>query len=122
MTWGFGHMLRQFDPEHYDPALSKWKETTLPINPDQYNGGWKVFPREDSGVKKQLSIIKKFISTASVIVNAGDPDREGQLLIDEVLEYYGNQKPVKRIWLAALDPKSVSKALNSLKDNADYQN
>ena len=31
------------------------------------------------------------------IIHAGDPDDEGQLLVDEVLEYAGNTKPVKRV-------------------------
>ena len=120
VTWGFGHMLRQYNPEQYDAALKSWTDRTLPFNPEQYNGGWKVVPKEDSGVKKQLGIIKKFLAGSTLIVNAGDPDREGQLLIDEVLEYYDNRLPVKRIWLASLDPKSVSKALASLQDNNKY--
>ena len=32
-----------------------------------------------------------------MIVNAGDPDREGQLLVDEILDFVGNKKPVQRI-------------------------
>ena len=24
VTWCFGHMLRLYDPEDYDPALKKW--------------------------------------------------------------------------------------------------
>ncbi|WP_420917734.1 hypothetical protein [Pseudomonas syringae group genomosp. 7] len=31
------------------------------------------------------------------MVHAGDPDDEGQLLVEEVLEYFGNTAPVKRI-------------------------
>lgn len=36
---------------------------------------------------KQLNVIKHFLHEASEIVHAGDPDREGQLLVDEVLDY-----------------------------------
>jgi DNA topoisomerase-3 len=56
------------------------------------------------------------------VVNAGDPDREGQLLVDELLEHLGNTKPVKRIWLASLDETSVKKAISTMKDNSEYQN
>ena len=41
------------------------------------------------------------------MVNAGDPDREGQLLVDEVLEHFNYRGPVARIWLPSLDDKSV---------------
>ena len=55
-------------------------------------------------------------------VNAGDPDREGQLLVDEVLYYVGNTKPVQRILLNALDEKSIRSALDDLRDNKDFHN
>lgn len=43
------------------------------------------------------------------------------MLIDEVLEYVGNNKPVKRILLSALDEKSIKKALDNLRDNREFQ-
>ena len=54
-------------------------------------------------------------------MNAGDPDREGQLLIDEMLDYLGNTKPVERILLNALDEKSMRYALEHMQDNKKYQ-
>ena len=54
--------------------------------------------------------------------HAGDPDREGQLLIDEVLDYVGNTKPVQRILLNALDEKSIRTANAHLRDNRDFFN
>lgn len=32
-------------------------------------------------------MIKRFLHQAGEIIHAGDPDREGQLLVDEVLDY-----------------------------------
>ena len=66
--------------------------------------------------------MKDLIGEADTIVNAGDPDREGQLLVDEVLYYVGNTKPVQRILLNALDEKSVRAALSDLRDNKDFHN
>lgn len=54
------------------------------------------------------------------MVNAGDPDREGQLLVDEVLEHFNYRGPVARIWLPSLDDKSVRIALNGIRDNTPY--
>lgn len=52
------------------------------------------------------------------VVNAGDPDREGQLLVDEVLEHFKYHGSVARIWLPSLDDRSVEIALNNITDNA----
>ena len=54
-----------------------------------------------------------------MIVGAGDPDREGQLLIDEVLERckLPKSKQVLRYWASAIDDASVRKALNNLQPN-----
>ena len=114
VTWCFGHLLELANPDHYDPALKKWDATVLPIIPKE----WKLLPRK--GVAKQLNVIKKLLKKADVVVNAGDPDREGQLLVDEVLEHFNYSGDTQRIWLASLDEKSVATALSSLKDNKDY--
>ena len=114
VTWCFGHILEQCDPGEYDERYQKWVMDDLPIIPEK----WKLNVKKDAA--KQYKIIKELVKKADYIVNAGDPDREGQLLIDEVLQHLGNKKPVKRILLNALDTKSVVQALGDLRDNKDY--
>ena len=114
MTWLFGHLLRQAEPAEYDPKYKQWRADDLPIIPHQ----WKLFV--DDGAAKQFNTVKMLIAKADEIVNAGDPDREGQLLVDEVLDFVGNEKPVKRILLNALDEKSIRKANDDLRDNSDF--
>lgn len=46
-----------------------------------------------------------------MVVNAGDPDREGQLLIDEILEFLGNRKPVRRVLISGFDETTVANGL-----------
>ena len=116
VTWCFGHLLEMAEPEDYDPALKQWSADKLPIIPDE----WKLLPRPDA--KGQIAVIKKLLKAADSVVNAGDPDREGQLLVDELLEHLGNRKPVSRIWLAALDEASVRKALASMRPNEGFAN
>lgn len=116
VTWGFGHILRQAEPNEYDSKYQKWRMEDLPIIPED----WKLLI--DKSCEKQFYIIKGLIDQATEIVHAGDPDREGQLLIDEVLDYLGNAKPVKRILLNALDEKSIKKAIGSLRDNQEFLN
>lgn len=114
VTWCFGHILEQYDPDEYDEKYKHWNLEDLPIIPDV----WKLNVKKDAAA--QFKIIKGLIGKAEIIVNAGDPDREGQLLVDEVLEYVHNKKPVQRILLNALDDKSVKEALNDLRNNEDF--
>ena len=116
VTWCFGHILEQYEPQDYDNRYARWQITDLPIVPSP----WKNKVRKDA--KKQFTVIKKLVETADEIVNCGDPDREGQLLIDEVLEelHVLGKKPIYRLLLSALDEKSVQTALNDLRQNDDF--
>ena len=114
VTWGFGHLLRQAEPQEYDEKYKKWRAEDLPIVPQE----WKLIV--EASAKKQFGIVKDLIARADEIVHAGDPDREGQLLIDEMLDYVGNTKPVRRILLNALDEKSIREANDHLRDNRDF--
>ena len=115
VSWCFGHIYEMLAPEDYNPAWSRWSLASLPLVPCQ----WGLKPKREA--KEQIRVIKNLIAQCSVIIHAGDPDREGQLLIDEVLEELHNKKPVLRLWLSATDEKSVKKALAGLKDNREFR-
>lgn len=114
VTWGYGHILRQAEPGEYDARYEKWRAEDLPIIPTE----WKLLVADSC--RKQFAVIKHLLEQATEIIHAGDPDREGQLLIDEVLDYLNNEKPVQRILLNALDEKSIKKAIADLRDNRDF--
>ncbi|MBQ7704619.1 MAG: DNA topoisomerase 3 [Selenomonadaceae bacterium] len=116
VTWLFGHVLRQVEPEAYDAKYKFWRAEDLPIVPQI----WKL--EVDPKAAEQFNIVKKLIKDADEIIHAGDPDREGQLLVDEVLDFVGNKKPVKRILLNALDETSIKRANENLRDNAEFFN
>lgn len=123
VTWAFGHLYEQAEPDAYLPdtvpvngkGKKRWRLEDLPIIPET----WQKVAK--ASAKDQLAAIRKLLKDSTEVVNAGDPDREGQLLIDEILEALRWKGPTKRIWLAALDPASVQKALASLKDNTTYR-
>ena len=114
VTWCFGHLLEPCYPEDYKSEYSSWRREHLPIIPQ----AWKSKAKPKAAA--QLKIISRLLKEAQSVVNAGDPDREGQLLVDEVLEHFSYKGPVARIWLASLDDRSVKKALNGITDNARH--
>ncbi|WP_322075502.1 DNA topoisomerase III [Burkholderia cenocepacia] len=123
ITWCFGHMLEQAEPDEYTPddvprngnGKKMWRVDDLPIIPET----WIMRPREDA--EKQLAVIERLLKKATEIVNAGDPDREGQLLVDELLEHFDCNKPVRRFWVSAQDSVSIKRGLAALKSNDEYR-
>ena len=115
VSWCFGHIYQLAEPEDYESSWSKWSLDTLPMVPLH----WQLKPKSEA--KEQIRLIKALLCECSEVIHAGDPDREGQLLVDELLEELQNKKPVKRMWLAATDEKSVQKALGALRDNQEFQ-
>ena len=125
ITWCFGHMLELALPDEYttDDAprtaagKKRWRVEDLPIIPVK----WKSHPKPDA--RKQLKIIGGLLKRSDLteVVHAGDPDREGQLLVDEVLSHFKNRKPTKRYWVSAQDPITVRRGLSSLKENEQFQ-
>lgn len=116
VTWLYGHVLRQVDPASYDERYKSWRMEDLPIIPRI----WKL--EVNPSTAEQFEVVKNLILRADEIIHAGDPDREGQLLVDEVLDFVGNRKPVKRILLNALDETSIRRANEDLRDNKDFFN
>lgn len=116
VTWCFGHLLETAPPHHYDPKYSAWRMADLPIVPQQ----WALLPKDDDSAK-QLALIAQLIGRADTVVHAGDPDREGQLLVDQALDHAGNTKPVTRFWASAQDSVSIRRALAELKPNEGFR-
>jgi len=114
VTWCFGHMLSLYDPEDYDPQYKQWQMVHLPI----VHLPWKKKITSDK--KKQVGIIKDLLQQAKAVVHAGDPDEEGQLLVDELLTYLKCKVPVKRILINDNNTQIVKKALASLRDNQEF--
>ena len=116
VTWCFGHLFEDVKPEAYGEQYRQWRRDTLPIVPEK----WLLVLRNDKGVKEQIEVVKSFLNRAECVINAGDPDREGQLLVDEVIEECGYTGKILRLWLTALNDKAVAHALAHLEDNARY--
>lgn len=122
----FGHMLELAEPDCYTSeniprnksGNKVWRVEDLPIIPA--SNEWKLIPKPDA--IERLTKVQMYLKKADVVVNAGDPDREGQLLVDEVIEYYGYKGPVLRYLCKSLDDIPVREALANLVDNQNFAN
>lgn len=118
VSWCIGHLLEQAEPHMYNPEYKSWRMQHLPIVPDE----WKLQPKKES--KQQLAVLRKLVKEADKLVHAGDPDREGQLLVDQLFAYLKvSQKKkaeIQRLLINDLNPAAVQRALDNLDLNKNY--
>jgi DNA topoisomerase-3 len=115
VTWLLGHVLEQFSPDEYREEWKKWDLAFLPMIPSE----WKL--KETAAAAAVIRNARSLLKAAKEVVHAGDPDREGQLLVDEFLEFYGWKGRTLRLLLKDLTPETIRKALGEMKDNAGLQ-
>lgn len=118
VTWAFGHIMELLKPEDYNQKYAKWNFADLPLSIDY---PLKRAPIESS--KAQLILIKKLINDDKIkeIIHCGDADEEGQILIDEILNYSGNKKPVLRCLINDITPKAIQKSISEMKPNSAFK-
>lgn len=137
VTYLFGHMLENAKPAAYlsKAQLSGDYFSFLPLNPPKLIKLPKA-DRDKSGKPKldaqgqpvppaQFKKVVGLLKTAKEIVNAGDTDREGQLIVDELLQYAGidpegRTKPVWRLALENPKEEEIRKLIQAgLERNGD---
>ncbi|PAU80177.1 DNA topoisomerase III [Halovibrio salipaludis] len=114
VSWCVGHLLEPIEPGDYRPEWRRWRMDLLPMIPED----WQRRPKED--VRDQLTVLERLTAQAQEVIHAGDPDREGQLLVDEVLEWCGVSGPVRRVLINDLNPPAVRRALEEESSNQRF--
>lgn len=129
ITWAFGHLFSLCDIEDYTGPTSggRWSMENLPCFPETFRFQLKKGPDKqvDAGVQRQFDTIRTLCARPDVekIVNAGDADREGEIIIRLCVEHTGvKDKPFLRLWLPDQTPETVAEALTVMKDESAYQN
>lgn len=127
ITWAFGHLFSLCDIEDYTGKTEsgKWSMENLPCFPEEFRFSLKHDKAGvvDSGVREQFETVKALCHRADVeaIVNAGDADREGEIIVRLILKHAGEiKKPLLRLWLPDQTPETVRAALADLLPEENY--
>lgn len=120
VSWAFGHLFELYSIDDYIGEKKKWKDVALPYFPTEM----KFQLKNDPGVKKQFKILKDLEKRQDVveIINCGDADREGQIIVDLILKDIGTKKKITRLWLPEQTEETIRDQLKVLKDNSNYRN
>lgn len=128
VTWAFGHLFSLEDIEYYKPGKSKyWSMDNIPCFPEKFVFALKHDKngKVDSGVRAQFETIKRLSARSDVdtIVNAGDSDREGEIIVRTCIRQAGaDKKSIKRLWLPDQTAETIKEGLGVMKDDSDYDN
>lgn len=107
-----GHLLELVKPDAIDPKWGMpWSLDVLPV--EVHN--WPKEPTEDK--KSLVEEIAGLLETCDSVIAAGDPDDEGQLIVDELLDYLGYTGKVERVYVNDNIEKNIVKAFDNLVPN-----
>ncbi|MEG1642247.1 MAG: DNA topoisomerase 3 [Synergistaceae bacterium] len=116
VCWAAGHIISPLQPDEYGPEYKNWVTTKLPIIPAK----WKVKPNPQT--QDLLNNIGYLLPKAESVINAGDADREGQLLVDEILQYFKYGGETYRLLVTDMNTDAIKKAIDGMKPNLEYRN
>jgi len=123
VTWAQGHLLRLLMPDEYEeyPLWRTHDVNALPLVPPA--DGWRWQVSRERGADAQFEALAGLVNSGCYarVVNACDPDREGQCIADLALWYMGCQLPVDRLWCSSLEDAALAKAFSRMKPNAEYE-
>lgn len=124
IIWAFGHLLELKDPEEMEETYKRWELDTLPIYFETWESRVKKDKNRQQGQMSSAARVKQItalIRQADLVVNAGDVDEEGQLLVDELIRWAGYSGEVKRLNTADTAKEAMKKALAHMEDNRPHE-
>lgn len=121
ISWAQGHLVELADPEAYSDmpwSERKWSMESLPIDPKTWR--WELSGAK--GAAQRYRSLAGLIRSDRVteLVNACDPDREGEAIFRRILMSANVEKPSLRLWVASLDEQAIRDAWNRMRPESDY--
>ena len=117
VTWAVGHLVQLAEPDEYEAKYKRWRMPDLPIVPTKF----KLVVRDERS-RKQMSVVTAQLGRedVSLVVNACDAGREGELIFAYLYEKAKAKKTVQRLWLNSMTTAAMKSAFESLRPAEDY--
>ncbi len=111
VAWAAGHLVDLAVPQDYEGWDGDWQDVELPMLPKEWK--WKV----SRDAKKRFDALSALIESGRFdeVVNACDPDREGEGIFTRIYAQAGGRLPVTRLWSSSLEPAAIRADLDARK-------
>ena len=115
-TYAVGHILTLYAPEDIKPEYKRWRLADLPIIPEDFKT--KPVGRQENRLKIIGRLMKR--KDVSLLINACDAAREGELIFREIVKYHEIDKPIQRLWLQSMTKKAIVDGFKKLQDGDKF--
>ncbi len=124
ITSAVGHLVELREPHELNKDWKGWTLASLPILPEDFLGSLDkriLRVREERGSSERFHLLKKQLQRddVSLVVNACDAGREGELIFHMICTLAGSRLPEKRLWLTSMTPASIRESFDHLLEPAD---
>jgi len=118
LTWAVGHLVQLAEPDEYDDKYKRWRMADLPIVPERF----KLVVRDERS-RRQMNVVKRQLGRddVSLVINACDAGREGELIFAYLYEKAGSRLPVQRLWLSSMTQTAIRNAFGQLRDGSEMK-
>ena len=99
-------------------SAHKWTMESLPIDPKSWR--WRLSGAKGAAQRYRPLVELLRSDKVTELVNACDPDREGEAIFRRILMASKVSKPSLRLWVASLDEQAIRDAWNRMRPESDY--
>ena len=112
-----GHLLEIGMPEEEEVKRGKWTFAHLPAIPTRFD--LKPIEKNEGRLKSLLKLIKR--KDVSLLVNACDAGREGELIFRYIVQYAKTAKRIERLWLQSMTPAAIRDSFAHLRKDDEMR-
>ncbi len=131
VSWAFGHLFSLVDIEDYygisTEGKVRWSLDNLPCLPEKFRYSLRKDSSGgvDAGIVRQFELIRTLCNRedVDVIANAGDADREGEIIVRLCIDHSlpkDHQKKLVRLWMPDQTPETIRAEVSAMKPLSEY--
>lgn len=121
VSWAQGHLVDLATPDAYEDEpwhAGAWRMEDLPIDPIEFQ--WQTSADKGAAGRYRQLVALMRRNDVDTLVNACDPDREGEAIFRRIVDHAGIRKPTLRLWVASLEETAIRQAWQHMKPASEY--